>query len=199
MPCCRRKECVMHSYHHLTLTSQAAWRAWLRRHHRQPRGVWLVFRKQAAGGPAFSYEGAVEEALCFGWIDSLIHRLDEKRYARLFTPRRKGSTWSELNIRRVRRLIQQGRMAPSGLAAMEPGVLRRPRDLPRKKDQAIPLTLRNALFARNALRKNFMLLPPSQRRLYVAWILDAKREETRRRRIAEAVRKLALGEPLGLK
>jgi uncharacterized protein YdeI (YjbR/CyaY-like superfamily) len=193
------KDPVMHPHPYVEMKSQAAWRLWLGRHHRHEKGVWLVFRKQAAGGPAFSYESAVEEALCVGWIDSLIRRLDETRYARLFTPRRKGSSWSDLNIGRVRRLIRQGRMAPPGLAAFEPGLLRRPEQLTRKRDPLLPHSLRKTLFARTAVRKNFMQLPPSQRRLYVAWILDAKKEGTRQRRIAEAVRKLEQGVPLGLK
>ena len=100
----------------LHVTSRAAWRAWLERNHRRKTEVWLVFFKAHTGKPRVEYDDAVEEALCFGWVDSLVKRLDEERYAQKFTPRKAGSRWSPSNRTRVAKLVREGRMTPAGLA-----------------------------------------------------------------------------------
>jgi uncharacterized protein YdeI (YjbR/CyaY-like superfamily) len=99
--------------------SRAAWRAWLAEHHVTSHGVWLIIHKKNSPGPGVGYEEAVEEALCFGWIDSKTISLDETRFKQIFTPRKPKSAWSRSNKERVARLIEQGLMMPAGFAAIE--------------------------------------------------------------------------------
>jgi uncharacterized protein YdeI (YjbR/CyaY-like superfamily) len=184
----------------LEMKDRRAWRRWLAAHHGQHREVWLVFHKKHTGRPSLAYEDAVCEALCFGWIDSIIQRIDDDRYARKFTPRVDDWKWSALNKARAARMIKEGRMTAVGLAkasdlqakptAAPP---RLPRDLPPPPD------LLAALRRTPAAWRNFQALAPSYRRRYVGWVVLAKKEETRRRRIEEAVQRLARGEKLGLK
>lgn len=101
----------------LHLAGRDAWRAWLQVNHHRENGVWLVFYKKHTGKQGVSYENAVDEALCFGWIDSLVKRIDEEKYAQKFTPRKPGSKWSKLNMERMRKLHSQGRMTRFGLEA----------------------------------------------------------------------------------
>lgn len=100
----------------LTVRSHVAWRRWLSKNHDREGDVWLVFFKRVTGEPSLPYDDAVEEALCFGWIDSLIRRIDDRRYARKFTPRKDTTTWSPSNRARAARLLRDGRMTPAGLA-----------------------------------------------------------------------------------
>jgi uncharacterized protein YdeI (YjbR/CyaY-like superfamily) len=139
----------------------------------------------------------VQEALCVGWIDSLVRRLDAERYAQKFTPRKAGSSWSVTNRRRFAKLVAEGRMRPAGLAVGPPA--RRPTPAPRPAAPRVPAYLRRALRTDPRAWKSFNALAPSYRRLYVGWIDSAKREQTRRRRLAHAIEKLARGEKLGLK
>lgn len=103
----------------LEIPDLGAWREWLRQHHDRQAGVWLVYFKPHTRRPTLSYGASVEEALCFGWVDNLIRKLDEDRYARRFTPRKPDSNWSASNCRRVERLIEAGRMTEHGLALVE--------------------------------------------------------------------------------
>ena len=176
---------------------RAAWRAWLAAHHDRRTEVWLVFFKKATGRPTVSYEEAVEEALCFGWIDSIIRRVDEARYAQRFSPRKDAARWSATNIARARKMIGRGLMTEAGLAkfrAPSPHV-------PPASRPGLELSpeLLSVLKARRRAYANFLRLTPSQSRLYVGWIMSAKKEETRRRRLAEAVDRLEQGRPLGMK
>jgi uncharacterized protein YdeI (YjbR/CyaY-like superfamily) len=174
--------------------TRAAWRAWLQRHHASEAGLWLVYYKPAKG---ITYAESVEEALCFGWIDTTIRGIDDKRYARKFVPRVSTGHWSAINIARVRRLKREGRMTAVGLAKMEKGV--RPYVPLAKRRMAIPADLRLAL-ARNAkARGNFERLAPSYRRHYVAWIATAKKEETRARRLRNVLASLAKNKKPGEK
>ena len=174
----------------------AAWRSWLSRHHDSVNEVWLIFHKRHTGRQCIEYADALDEALCFGWIDSLVRRLDEDRFARKFTPRKPDSIWSDVNRRHYARLKAAGRLAP-------PGVERAPNERrypPRKKrSAATPTYIEQALRKNAKARKEFEKLPPSQRRFYIGWIDSAKKEETKQRRLAEALRVLEAGEPLGLR
>src|SRR5438309_6482273 len=107
----------------LYVTNRDDWRAWLEEHHATEPEVWLIFYRKASGRPRIPYDEAVEEALCFGWIDSLVKRIDDDKFAQKFTPRRDRSKWSALNIRRVRNLIEEGRMTEAGLAKFDPVAL----------------------------------------------------------------------------
>jgi uncharacterized protein YdeI (YjbR/CyaY-like superfamily) len=103
----------------LHLTTAGEWRAWLQEHHAVEREIWLVIYKKHTLTPSVTFEAATEEALCFGWVDSFMRRLDDERYALRYTPRRKGSTWSKGNRRLAERLIEEGRMAEAGLAKID--------------------------------------------------------------------------------
>ena len=151
-----------------------------------------------------SYEDAVEEALCHGWIDSIIKRIDDARYARKFTPRTDNRNWSDLNKTRIARLIREGRMTEAGLAKVGYSNPERPparskRDVAQEKFSVAPPFMERALAANREVWENFQKLAPSHKRNYVAWITMAKREETRRKRLAEAIQLLAANRKLGLK
>lgn len=98
----------------LSVSTRAAWRAWLKRHHASKSVIWLITYKKGTGKPRVEYADAVEEALCFGWIDSTTKTIDAERYAQRFTPRKKGSNWSESNLERIKRLVATGQMTPAG-------------------------------------------------------------------------------------
>lgn len=175
------------------------WRDWLARHHASVSEVWLIFHKQQTGVASISYKDALDEALCFGWVDSLVKRLDDRRYARKFTPRRADSRWSAVNRKRYAQLKAEGRLKP-------PGIERSPTDRgygPRPPRLATPAEL--PAYIEAALRnhptalRHYQALAPSQRRRYFAWIESAKRETTKLRRLEEAIRLLASGKVLGLK
>ncbi|HEY6324787.1 MAG TPA: hypothetical protein VJA16_24840 [Thermoanaerobaculia bacterium] len=104
----------------LEVTSSREWRAWLAEHHDREAGIWLVFWKKHTGKTSVSYQDAVDEALCFGWIDTLVRRLDDDRYAQKFTPRKPKSNWTEANRRIFARLVEEGRMTAAGLAKGPP-------------------------------------------------------------------------------
>lgn len=108
----------------LYVVSRDAWRDWLAAHHAQKEEVWLIFYKKASGKPSLSYDEAVEEAICYGWIDSQIKSMDQERFARRFTPRREGSAWSRYNKQRALKMLREGRMAQAGWALLPDEVLR---------------------------------------------------------------------------
>jgi len=179
------------------IPSRKAWRVWLERNHASVAEVWLVFYKQHTGTPGVEYEAAVEEALCFGWVDSLVRRLDEERFARKFTPRRSDSVWSESNRRRYAEVEARGLLAPAGL--VRPPTGRVPVPPARRSFAKVPPYIARAFKAEPRAWAVFERLTQEQRRQYLGWIDAAKREETKTRRLAEAVRLLKRGEKLGLK
>ena len=169
--------------------SRAAWRAWLQKHHTRANGLWLITYKIATGKPRVAYEDAVEEALCFGWIDSKTGKLDDERSMLWFAPRKPKTGWSRPNKLRVERLIADGLMTPAGLAKVNAA----------KKDGSwsaldgvealdIPPDLRKALAAYAQAAANFEAFPRSIKRGILEWILNAKKPETRKRRIDETAR-----------
>ena len=181
---------------------RCAWRSWLRKNHRSSPGIWLVFAKaraRARGG--LSYEEAVEEALSFGWIDSLVKRRDETTYLQKFTPRKAGSAWSASNLARWKKVCAEKRVTAAGRAVGSPRgaeAAARERKRPICND-TVPGWLSRALRAHGEAWRAFSSLAPSHRRRWVYWITSAKREETRQRRLAEAIRLLRKGEALGLR
>lgn len=181
-----------------TAPDRATWRTWLAEHASTDTEIWLVYYKKHTCKPTVSYLDSLEEALCFGWVDSLIQKIDEDKYARKFTPRKAGSQWSEVNRCLVAKLIREGLMTEAGLARvdfplpeMEPP-RQRPAELP------LPDWLKLALKASPLAWRNFEKLPPSHQRRYIAWISDAKREETRQKRIREAISMLEGNKRLGI-
>jgi uncharacterized protein YdeI (YjbR/CyaY-like superfamily) len=181
----------------LDVRTRAAWHAWLEKHHTSVTEIWLIFHKQHTGTPCIDYEGSLEEALCFGWVDSLVRRLDDDRFARKFTPRKPGSAWSLLNRRRYASLEKRGLLQEAG-RANAPGakVAIAP---PRRRWATVPKYMERALKVNDAAWRHFEQLAPSHRRKYVGWIDSAKRVETKQRRLREAVALLAKGRKLGLK
>jgi len=171
------------------------WRKWLEKNHASSNGIWLVFFKDHTGVKTLSYQESLDEALCFGWIDSLIKRLDDDRYARKFTPRKPASKWSDINRRRWAELNAAGALAPAGLAAAPTDNRYGP--LPRVP--TLPSYIAKALKANTEAWRFFQALSPSHRRQYVSWIHTAKLPATRDRRIKETIRLLATGRKLGLK
>lgn len=180
----------------LDVRTRAKWRAWLAKHHDSKSEVWFVFHKKHTGVSCVSYDEAVEEAICFGWIDSLVRRLDDDRYVQKFTPRKINSNWSTANRKRYSDLKKRGLLTQAGLNRAPPG---RSGDAPRPSATRLPKYLERALKADERAWSFFEQLAPSYRRAYTGWIDSAKREETRARRIDEALRLLAAGKKLGMK
>ena len=175
------------------------WRAWLELHHATEKEVWLVYSKEGCLEPSVTYPDSLEEALCFGWIDSLIQKIDEEKYARKFNPRRPGSKWSELNKHLAAKLVREGRMTAAGLAKVDFSLPEADAPRPKRPNLALPDWLERGLKVNPKAWENFNNLPPSHKRTYIGWISDAKKEQTRQRRIREAIRRLDRNERLGMK
>lgn len=185
----------------LYVTNRDQWRDWLYENHAANAGIWLIFYKKETCKPTIAYEAAVEEALCFGWIDSIIKKIDTARYARKFTPRSDKSNWSPLNKKRANKMIKEGRMTEVGLAkikaAKKTGLWAKD---PRPQISLdIPPEFAKALARNNKAKENFDKLAPTYRKHYIGWIAVAKRPETRKRRITESIALLEKGQKLGLK
>jgi uncharacterized protein YdeI (YjbR/CyaY-like superfamily) len=183
--------------------TRLAWRAWLARNCERTEGIWLAYYKKGSGKKSVTYEEALQEALCFGWIDSTVGRIDDEKYRQKFTPRNEKSVWSAANKGRVAKLIAQGHMAPPGLAKIEAakrnGSWERLNDVERVGRGAdVPSDLLEALAADPRAKKIFENRPPSEKRLWACWVLSAKRPETRARRIAETVKRVRAGRRPGI-
>ena len=179
----------------LDVRTREQWHQWLAKHHASSPGIWLVRHKQHTGIKSMPYEDFVREALCFGWVDSLVKRLDDDRFAIKVTPRKPTSKWSDINRRRWNELKAAGRLAAAGLAAA-------PTENRYAAHPAIPeLPTYVAKAFKTNLRawQHFRALAPTYRRDFVVWIHTAKRPETRDRRIRESIALLADGKKLGLK
>ena len=167
------------------ITSRAVWREWLAAHHRQAASVWLVVWKKGDDRHV-PYGDVVEEALCFGWVDSLPRRLDDTRSMLLLSPRKPSSAWSRLNKERVARLTASGLMAPAGLAVVADAKANGRWDaLADVERLAVPDDLAAALDATERARAFFERFPPSSRRGILEWIASARTAETRAKRVAE--------------
>jgi uncharacterized protein YdeI (YjbR/CyaY-like superfamily) len=178
----------------MEVRNRSHWRAWLKENCASSPGVWLVYFKDHTGVESVPYEDSVCEALCFGWIDSLIKRLDDDRYARKFTPRKPESKWSESNRKRWAELEEAGLITAAGRAAAPTEKTSAPPKIP-----DLPAYAAKALKASPKAWRFFRGLAPSHRRHFVAWIHMAKRQETREKRMRESIALLAAGKTLGLK
>ena len=174
-----------------------SWRQWLAANHDKVDEVWLVFYKKHTGQSGLTNDEAVEEALCFGWIDSIIKRLDDDRYVRKVTPRTNVAKWSAINLRRFKKLVAEGRMTASGLSKIPDDVVALPAVSSRSLE--LPPFMAEALARHPQAQAYFESLAPSYRRNYIHWISSAKREETRTRRLAEAIDLLGQEKKLGMK
>ena len=180
----------------IEVKSRQDWRKWLNENYDSQSEVWLVFRKRHTGVTTISYTEAIEEAICYGWIDSLVKKLDSELYARKFTQRKAESKWSTINRRRYADLEARGLLAAPGL---ERAPTNRSGDAPRPSVSMIPPYIEKRFKTNRLAWQYFEGLAPSYRRAYIAWIEAAKREETKEKRLREALSLLAEGKKLGLK
>ena len=169
--------------------TRAEWRAWLLEHHNNSSGVWLVFNKKTSGLPYLSYDEQVEEALCFGWVDSKPGKFDDQRSMLYFAPRKAKSGWSKPNKERIARLIEQGLMTPAGLAkikaAKQDGSWEK---LDGVEALEIPDDLAQALSGFPNATANFEAFPRSVKRGILEWIVQTKKPQTRAKRLEETAR-----------
>jgi uncharacterized protein YdeI (YjbR/CyaY-like superfamily) len=173
----------------LYVKTREEWREWLEENHSKIQGIWLIYYKKISGKPRIPYNDAVEEALRYGWIDGKIKRVNEDYYIQWFTPRRRGSRWSKLNMAKAEKLIKDGRMKPEGLKEFEDACKRSQMiyDTKSEANLVIPDDLKEALNSNLVAYNNFINFPPSSRKLYVFWLNDAKRPQTRLARITRIV------------
>jgi uncharacterized protein YdeI (YjbR/CyaY-like superfamily) len=177
--------------------SPAHFRTWLARHHGVARELWVGYHKRGSGKPSITWPESVDESLCFGWIDGIRKRVDEESYTIRFTPRRPASVWSAVNIGRVRKLAEEGRMQPAGLKAFQ---ARRENRSGVYSYERRPESLEEPY--QGMLRKNeaawafFQAQSPSYRKAATWWVLSAKREETRLGRLARLIENSASGRPI---
>ncbi|MBS1598382.1 MAG: YdeI/OmpD-associated family protein [Bacteroidetes bacterium] len=166
-----------------------AWHEWLKKNHASKKSVWLIYYKPASGKTRVSYNDAVDEAICFGWIDSKPNKLDEFRSIQFFAPRKPKSNWSKINKERAERLIKEKRMQPAGLAVIKQAKINGSWDaLNEVEEMTIPDDLQKELEKNKKAKEYFMAFPKSSKRNILEWILNAKQTETRNKRINETVR-----------
>jgi uncharacterized protein YdeI (YjbR/CyaY-like superfamily) len=176
--------------------SRAIWREWLEKNHADLSEIWLVYYKKHTGKPSLTKAEANMEALCFGWVDSLIQGIDENRYMQKFTPRKSNSRWSELNKRRVIELQAQGLMTPPGTRqvdiARQSGEWALNREHPNISE--VPELFTIELEKSNAAKVIWNKLSPAHRQQYLLWISTAKKDETKKRRSQRAIKMMTSGQ-----
>lgn len=169
--------------------NRSAWRAWLEKHHAHEQSVWLIIYKKLSDIPSVYYPEAVDEALCFGWIDSKPNKRDDESYYQFFSRRNPKSNWSRVNREKVKKLTAEGQMAPAGLKmvtfAQETGTWTALEDV---DNLVVPDDLQQAFNKNPAAYEHWQKFPPSARRGILEWIFNAKKPETRQRRIEKTVR-----------
>lgn len=192
---------LMKKIEELYVTDRKQWRAWLEENHATAKGVWLVYYKVHTGKPSVPYGDSVEEALCFGWIDGIIKKLDDERFCRKFMPRKTKSRWSETNKKRAEKIIRQRKMTEAGMVRIkdakrsgEWSTIRA-----RNKELTIPAFFLEALAKNKKSLEYFNNLAPSYKRNFVGWVSSAKQEKTRTKRLAEALSYLEQNKKLPLK
>jgi uncharacterized protein YdeI (YjbR/CyaY-like superfamily) len=180
---------------YLHADDRATWRAWLEANHATARGVWLVTWRPRSGRVRLDYEEAIEEALCFGWVDSTGGHLDDERGKLYFAPRKSRSVWAASNKARIERLIGEGRMAPAGLAAIERAKANGWWEILDSAERLeVPGGLAAALEIRPPAAMNFAAFPPSARKMLLGWVAVAQRSETRSARIEKIAEAAARNE-----
>jgi len=172
----------------LKFASAAPWRRWLARHHDTETEVWVAFAKKGSGKKSITYGEALDEALCFGWVDNLKKRLDDEYYLFRFVPRKRGSKWSQVNLDKFAALEKAGKMTDAGRAAKPASVKPPPRRF--ETGDKIPEFIARELVLHPVAQEFWNEIPPSHRRNYIRWITEAKQEETQRRRLEQTIAKL---------
>jgi len=179
----------------LDVHTRADWRRWLAKNHASSPGIWLIRHKRHTGVASMPYDDLINEALSFGWVDSLVKRLDDSCYAIKVTPRKPTSKWSDINRKRWKQLQAAGLLAAPGLAAAPTAKTY----APRPQIPELPPYFAKALKTNPKAWRNFQALAPTYRRNFVVWVHLAKRPETRERRIRESIELLSAGKKLGIK
>jgi uncharacterized protein YdeI (YjbR/CyaY-like superfamily) len=191
----------MKNSNQLYFPDREKWRTWLGKNHHKVKEIWLIYYKKHTGKPRVSYEAAVEEAICFGWIDSTVRRIDDEKYMQRFTPRNSSSKWSRENILRVKKMIDQKRMTSAGLVKYKE-ILDHPDRIVTinpSDNVNIPDDLLKALELNPVVLQNFFNFSAAYKHLCLRWINNAKKEETRVKRIKEVADLTAKGEKIGMK
>ncbi len=182
----------------LYVTTRKAWRSWLAKNHKKAGEIWLIYYKLPSVKPRIPYNHAVEEALCFGWIDSILKPIDAARYAQRFSPRKPKGNWSPMNIERLKRLIRQKKVTRAGLLAAG-DVLSARRAKQYHKPSSIPPDILRALRRDPNTWKNFLSFPDSYKRIRIGWIDGArKRPEVFQQRLRYFVRMTSLNKRFGM-
>jgi len=184
--------------------SRRDWRKWLERNHSTSPGIWLVYYKKESGKRKFDYADAVEEALCFGWIDSLPKKIDDERSALKFTPRKQKSAWSKLNKQRIEKLMEQKLIRPAGLTKIEQAKKDGSWNILNASDfhadnNSLPQDLETAFSKNKKALANFLAFAPGYRKQFLFWIDSAKRAETKAARIKQTVLMAAANKKPGVK
>ncbi|TAL17482.1 hypothetical protein EPN96_05220 [bacterium] len=172
------------------------WRGWLEANHRTKNEIWLLNYKKHTGKPSVPYTDAVEEAICFGWIDGKVKSLDEEKYIQRYTPRKSKSSWSEINIERAEKMISEKKMSDRGLETYREG-MKLNNIVPSSKSFSLPPGLGEALAENPEALSNFNGFAPSSQLAFVYWVNTAKTPETRRKRIAKTVELSAQNKKFG--
>ncbi len=172
--------------------SKKAWRDWLEKNHQTEQSVWVIFYKKGSKKPSISWSEAVDEALCFGWIDSKPNKRDDESYFRYFSQRNPKSIWSKINKEKIEKLTNAGKMTPAGLEMIRIAKENGSWDTLNEVDNLIvPSDLKTEFDANQTAYSNWKAFPPSSKKIILYWIKSAKRDETRAKRIAETVEKAA--------
>lgn len=197
----------MKDFQHIYFDSRDSFRAWLETNHNKSLGIWMIFYKKHTNAKCIEYKEALEEALCFGWIDSIIKKVDDTSYVRKFTPRSNTTNWSDLNKKIVLSLIENGKMTQIGLEKIDIYLKTGKVDWEvisggeklKAGDSQVPDFILKAFAENEPALKNFNNLSQTCKRHYVGWINNAKREETIRNRLEESIELLKENRKLGLK
>lgn len=178
----------------LDFSSRTEWRQWLEKNHDMAKEAILIHYRKDSGKRTLSYIDAVEEALCFGWIDSIMRRVDNEKFALKYTPRKSKSVWSKINRDKAEKLIQTGKMTGAGLLKIEEAKQNGYWDsaYTNKVREEIPPDLKDALLQDKTAWKNFRQFASSYRNMYIGWVIGAKTEATRKKRITEVIRRSQL-------
>lgn len=174
--------------------TQAAFRQWLQKHHQTESELIVGFHKRSSGRPSMTWAEAVEEVLCFGWIDGVRRGLDADSYTNRFTPRKPGSSWSAVNIAKAKELIESGRMTPAGARALEAANERAAKNSYEQRHTSSLSKAQEREFRQSPKAWDwFQAQPPSYRRAAAYWVVSAKKDQTKRRRLAKLIEDSAAG------
>lgn len=172
------------------------WRSWLQKNYKSEKGIWLIYHKKHTRKESVPYTDAVEEAICFGWIDGRIKKIDNDKYMQLYSPRTSKSLWSEINVERAKKMIKQGSMTKYGLKVFREGTKTKAR-IPSSKNFSVPSYFRESLAKNEKARNNFQKISPSAKLAYVYWVGTAKTDKTRQKRIKITIEQLSKNKKFG--